>query len=150
MATATATRKPQNAQAVQTTQKTATKLKAQPGINLVSLVGRVGQDPELRYFDSGKIVAKMSLAVNRLRRAGEDTPPDWFDLEIWGKTAEIAGEYVRKGSMIGVTGQLSFSRWNDKETGEPRIRTVIRVDNLDLLSRARSQEDDEAQGGEDF
>jgi single-strand DNA-binding protein len=148
MATATATRKPQTAQASQTSTKTATKLKAQPGINLVSLVGRVGQDPELRFFDSGKVVAKMSLAVNRLRRAGEDTPPDWFDLEIWGKTAEIAGEYVRKGSMIGVTGQLSFSRWNDKETGEPRIRTVIRVDNLDLLSRARGQE--EEQEGEGF
>jgi single-strand DNA-binding protein len=147
MATATATRNPQTAQA---TPKTAKKLKANPGINLASLVGRAGQDPEMRFFDSGKIVCKVSLAVNRPKRNGEEQSPDWFDLEFWGKTAEIAGEYVRKGSMIGVTGQLSFSRWLDKETGEPRIRTLIRVDNLDLLSRARSQEDDEAQGGEDF
>jgi single-strand DNA-binding protein len=147
MATATATR---NAQAAQATPKTAKKLKANPGINLVSLVGHAGKDPEMRYFDSGKIVCKLSLAFNRPKRNGEEQSPDWFDLEFWGRTAEIAGEYVRKGSMIGVTGQLSFSRWIDKETGEPRMRTVIRVDNLDLLSRARGQEDGDDQGGEDF
>lgn len=68
---------------------------------------------------------------------GEADTPDWFDLEIWGKTAEVASEYVRKGSLIGVTGQLSFSRWQDKTTQEAKERAVIKVDRLKLLGSKR-------------
>lgn len=100
-------------------------------LNVVSLVGRAGRDPELRYFESGNVVCNVSMAVNR-RRKGEDAP-NWFELEIWGRTAEIAGEYVRKGSLIGITGALKFDRWKDRSTGEDRQKPVIRVDRLDLL-----------------
>jgi single-strand DNA-binding protein len=123
------------------------------GLNLVTLVGRAGKDPEMRYFDSGKIKCALTLAVNRLKRKGEEDKPDWFDLEIWGKTAEIAGEYVRKGSLIGITGSLSFSRWQDKATQEAKERPVIKVDRVELLGSKRDSNSDESElpdGDEDF
>ncbi|NJK41705.1 MAG: single-stranded DNA-binding protein [Acaryochloridaceae cyanobacterium SU_2_1] len=106
-------------------------------LNLVSLVGRAGTDPDVKYFESGSVVCNVTLAVNR--RSREDQP-DWFSLEIWGKTAEIAASYVRKGSLIGVTGSLKFDRWQDRSTGTDRSRPVIRVDRLDLLGSKRDNE----------
>lgn len=113
-------------------------------LNLVSLVGRAGRDPDVRYFESGSVVCNLTLAVNRRSRTDE---PDWFSLEIWGKTAEIAASYVRKGSLIGVTGALKFDRWQDKSTGAQRSKPVIRVDRLDLLG---SKRDTEANAGNNY
>jgi len=109
-------------------------------INKVNLVGRAGRDPETKYFDSGKQVCNFTLAVNR-RTSNKDEPPDWFDLEMWDKTADIAGKYVKKGSLIGITGSLVFDRWKDKTTGEERTKPVIRVEQLDLLG---SKQDNQA------
>jgi single-strand DNA-binding protein len=108
-------------------------------LNKVHLVGRAGKDPEVKYFDSGKVVCNFTLAVNRLS-SNRDEPPDWFDLEIWDKTAEIAKNYVRKGSLIGISGSLKFDRWNDRTTGDERQRPVIRVDRLDLLTSRKDNE----------
>ncbi|GAB4217972.1 MAG: single-stranded DNA-binding protein [Synechococcales cyanobacterium] len=110
-------------------------------LNSITLVGRAGRDPEVRYFESGKVVCNFSLAVDR-RRKGEDKP-DWFDLELWGRTAEVAGEYVRKGSLVGVQGSLSFERWKDRSTGEDRQKPVIKVDRLELLGSRQSQSEAE-------
>lgn len=107
-------------------------------LNLVTLVGRAGMDPEVRYFESGRVVCTFSLAVNRFRK-GEDKP-DWFSLELWDRTAEVAGEYVRKGSLIGVTGRLKFDRWKDKSTGEERQRPIIAVDRLELLGSRQDRD----------
>ena len=60
-------------------------------INTINLVGRAGREPDVRYFESGSIVANFTLAVNRRSR---DEEPDWFNLEIWGKQAQIAADYV--------------------------------------------------------
>lgn len=106
-------------------------------LNMVTLVGRAGRDPEVKFFETGSVKCTLTLAVNRLRRKGEADTPDWFDLELWGKTAEVAGEFVKKGSLIGVTGSLAFSRWQDKTTHEARERAVIKVDRLDLLGSKR-------------
>jgi single-strand DNA-binding protein len=107
-------------------------------LNLVTLVGRAGRDPELRYYDSGRVVCHFSIAVNRRRK--DDDQPDWFELEIWGRTAEIAGDYVRKGSLVGITGSFRFDRWKDKTTGEDRQRPIISVDRLDLLGSRQDRE----------
>ena len=112
-----------------------------PGINVVSLVGRAGRDPEARYFESGSMVSNLSLAVNRTSR---DDAPDWFNLEIWGKQAQIAADYVRKGTLLGITGSFKLELWTDRSTGEERSKPVIRVDRLDLLG---SRRDAEAGGG---
>lgn len=103
-------------------------------INIVYLVGRSGKDPEVKYFESGSVKCNLTLAVNRLKKNDE---PDWFNLEIWGKTAEIAANYVRKGSLIGIQGQLKIETWSDRNTGVNRSKPVIRVDRLDLLGSKR-------------
>jgi single-strand DNA-binding protein len=113
-------------------------------VNSVSLVGRAGRDPEVRYFESGSVVAKLTLAVNR--RSKEDEP-DWFNLEIWGKQAGVAADYVRKGSLLGITGSLKFERWTDRTTGEERSKPVIRVDRLELLGSRRDAEQGSTDGG---
>jgi single-strand DNA-binding protein len=108
------------------------------GLNIVTLVGRVGGDPDVKYFESGSVVCNLTLAVNRRTRNSDQ--PDWFSLEIWGKTAEIAANYVRKGSLIGVTGALKFDYWKDRSTGVDRSKPVIRVERLDLLGSKRDNE----------
>ena len=107
-------------------------------LNVITLVGRAGRDPEVKYFESGSVVCNFSLAVNRMSRNDE---PDWFNLEIWGKTAQIAADYVKKGSLIGVTGALKFDYWTDRNTGAQRSKPIVRVDRLDLLgSRSDSNQ----------
>lgn len=103
-------------------------------LNVVHLVGRAGRDPEVKYFESGKVKCTLSMAVNRI---GKNEGPDWFNLEIWGKTAEIAANYVRKGGLIGVKGSLKMETWTDINTGANRSKLVILVDRLDLLGSKR-------------
>ncbi|MDZ8184246.1 MAG: single-stranded DNA-binding protein [Nostoc sp. ChiSLP02] len=112
-------------------------------INIVTLIGRVGGDPEIKYFESGSVKCRLTLAVNRRTKDGEHT--DWFNLELWGKTAEVAGNYVRKGRQIAVKGSLKFDTWSDRQTGANRSSPVIQVDQLDLLGSKR-----DAEGGGDF
>ncbi|NES97342.1 MAG: single-stranded DNA-binding protein [Desertifilum sp. SIO1I2] len=107
-------------------------------LNVVTLVGRVGGDPDVKYFESGSVVCNLTLAVNR--RTSKSDEPDWFNLELWGKTAEVAANYVRKGSLIGITGALKFDHWQDRSTGANRSKPVIRVERLDLLGSKRDNE----------
>ena len=106
-------------------------------INSVTLVGRAGRDPEVRYFESGTVVANLTMAVNRRNRNDE---PDWFNLEIWGKQAQVAADYVKKGSLIGITGSFKMDKWKDRNTGEDRNKPVVRVDRLELLGSKRDSE----------
>lgn len=107
------------------------------GVNSVTLVGRAGRDPEVRYFESGSVVANLTLAVNRRSR---DDEPDWFNLEIWGKQAQVAADYVRKGSLLGIIGSFKLDRWTDRTSGEERTKPVVRVDRLELLGSKRDAE----------
>ena len=113
-------------------------------LNVVTLVGRAGRDPEVKYFESGSVVCKFTFAVDR--RSKRTDQPDWFDLEMWGKTAEIAADYVRKGKLIGIKGSLKFEYWQDRNTGASRSKPVIRVDQLELLGSKR----DDAQSYDEF
>ena len=110
-------------------------------INAINLVGRAGRDPEVRYFESGSIVANLTLAVNRRSRNEE---PDWFNLEIWGKQAQIAADYVKKGSLLGISGSFKLDQWRDKTTGENKSKPVIRVDRLELLGSRRDSMNNES------
>ena len=85
------------------------------------------------------MVCNFTIAVNR-NTSNRDDPPDWFDLEMWDKTAEVAKNFVRKGSLIGISGSLKFDRWNDRTTGDERQKPVIRVDRLDLLGSRKDNE----------
>ena len=117
------------------------------GINSVTLVGRAGRDPEVRYFESGTVVANLTMAVNRRNREDE---PDWFNLEIWGKQAQVAADYVKKGSLIGVTGSFKMDTWKDRNTGEDRNKPVVRVDRLELLGSKRDSENSNFQNNNSF
>ncbi|MGL5082733.1 MAG: single-stranded DNA-binding protein [Microcoleaceae cyanobacterium] len=116
-------------------------------LNIVTLVGRAGRDPEVKHFESGTVVCNFTLAVNRRTRRTDE--PDWFDLELWGKTAEVASNYVRKGSLIGIKGSLRFDSWQDRNTGLQRSKPVIRVDQLDLLGSKRDNQEDMPQDSYD-
>jgi single-strand DNA-binding protein len=103
--------------------------------NRVIMVGRVGNDPDPRYFDDGKVVLNLSLAVRRKYHALErkayniksgEEETDWYGLEIWGRDAEFAAKYVKKGARIGVVGSLQLDEWNDRATGEPRRQSTQR------------------------
>jgi single-strand DNA-binding protein len=107
-------------------------------LNVVHLVGRAGGDPDVKYFESGSVKCNITLAVNRPSKNSDE--PDWFNLEIWGKTAEVAANYVKKGSLIGIKGSLKMDTWTDKNTNTPRSKPVIRVDKLDLLGSKRDSE----------
>ena len=117
------------------------------GINSVTLVGRAGRDPEVRYFESGTVVANLTMAVNRRNR---DDEPDWFNLEIWGKQAQVAADYVKKGSLIGITGSFKLDSWKDRNTGENRNKPVVRVDRLELLGSKRDSENGNFQSNNSF
>ena len=103
----------------------------------MTLVGRAGRDPDVRYFESGTVVANLTMAVNRRSR---DDEPDWFNLEIWGKQAQVAADFVKKGSLIGITGSFKVDTWNDRNSGEKRQKPVVRVDRLELLGSRRDAE----------
>ena len=116
-------------------------------INSVTLVGRAGRDPDVRYFESGTVVANLTMAVNRRNREDE---PDWFNLEIWGKQAQVAADYVKKGSLIGITGSFKLDSWKDRNTGEDRKKPVVRVDRLELLGSKRDSENSNFQNNNSF
>jgi single-strand DNA-binding protein len=120
-------------------------------MNKIILIGRAGKDPEVRYFDSGDAVAKFSLAVNKYKK---DAEPDWFNIEVWGKQAQVAADYVRKGSQVAIEGSITLNKWTSNTTGEAMSSMVVRCDRLELIGskrdaeqaaplRRREQEDDD-------
>lgn len=120
-----------------------------PKLNIVTLSGRVGKDPEPRYFDDGKVVLNLSLACKRkyhpLERQARDIKSgdeetDWFGLELWGRDAEYATRYVNKGMRVGVTGSLVIDSFTDKMTGELRTSPKIIVKHLDILETKAESE----------
>ncbi|MFA6989836.1 MAG: single-stranded DNA-binding protein [Candidatus Gastranaerophilaceae bacterium] len=106
-------------------------------INSVVVVGRAGQDPDMKYFETGKVKTSFSLAVNRWSKEGEKT--DWFNIELWDKSAEVAGEYVRKGRLVAIDGKLAVSKWTDS-SGESKERYFIRANTIKLLGGKREEE----------
>jgi single-strand DNA-binding protein len=75
--------------------------------------------------------------------------PLWFDLELWGNIAQVAADWVQKGSTIGITGEIVFDRWIDKNTNESRQKPIIRVSNLELISSAQRKDSNETSEDQD-
>lgn len=95
-----------------------------------TIQGRVGQDPELKYFQSGSCKVQLSIAVNRLGAKRDDpnaTPPDWFKAEFWGPDAEEVTNVIRKGDLLQVTGRVRTETWTDRNQ-QQRTDTIIRVE----------------------
>ena len=106
-------------------------------LNQIMLVGRLGQDPEIRYFESRTVLARITVAVDRGRR---DEAPNWFEVHCWGKQAEIIGKYTTKGSLLSLTGEFKLEEWTDKQTGEARSKPVVKMSQVQLLSSSPTQQ----------
>lgn len=106
------------------------------GVNKVILVGNLGQDPDIKYTPSGKALAKFSLATNeRFKdKSGEwQDRVEWHNVLAWQGLAEIAGEYLSKGSRVYIEGKLQTSSWEDRQHGEKKYRTEVVARELVLL-----------------
>lgn len=103
---------------------------ASRGVNKVILVGHLGQDPEIRYMPSGGAVANFTLATSeswRDKQTGEmKEQTEWHRVALYGKLAEVAGEYLRKGSQVYIEGQLRTRKWTD-QSGADRYTTEVVV-----------------------
>ncbi|WP_416410490.1 single-stranded DNA-binding protein SSB1 [Pantoea sp. App145] len=103
---------------------------ASRGVNKVILVGNLGQDPEVRYMPNGGAVANITLATSeswRDKQTGENKEiTEWHRVVLFGKLAEVAGEYLRKGSQVYIEGQLRTRKWQD-QGGQDRYTTEIVV-----------------------
>lgn len=103
---------------------------ASRGVNKVIIVGNLGQDPEVRYMPSGGAVANLTIATSeswRDKASGEQREKtEWHRVSVFGKLAEVAGEYLRKGSQVYVEGQLQTRKWQD-QNGQDRFTTEVVV-----------------------
>ena len=88
------------------------------GLNKVLLIGRLGQDPEMRYTPSGRPLTKFQLATNRSWTTSDGekkTETEWFNIVVWGKLAEICNQYLSKGEQVYIEGRLHTRRWQDDD-----------------------------------
>ncbi|HEM7174600.1 single-stranded DNA-binding protein [Providencia stuartii] len=103
---------------------------ASRGVNKVILIGHLGQDPEIRYMPSGGAVANLTLATSeswRDKQTGEmREKTEWHRVVIFGKLAEVAGEYLKKGSQVYIEGSLQTRKWQD-QSGQDRYTTEVVV-----------------------
>jgi len=107
--------------------------------NKVILMGNLTRDPELRYTPKGTAIAKVGLAVNRVwtNEAGEKKEEVTFvDVDIFGRTAENVGQYMRKGRPMLVEGRLKLDQWDDKQTGQKKSRLGVVAETVQFLGSA--------------
>jgi len=107
---------------------------ASRGVNKVILVGNLGQDPEVRHTPAGQIITTISIATSESwkdKNSGQtQEKTEWHRVVFFGKLAEIAGEYLKKGSQVYVEGKLQTRKWQDKQ-GQDRYTTEVIVDGFD-------------------
>ena len=105
-------------------------------INKVIIIGRTGKDPELRYATSGDAICNLTVATSESwkdKASGEKKESvEWHKVSMFGKLAEIAGQYLKKGSLVYIEGSLRTRKWTDKE-GVERYTTEIRADQMKML-----------------
>ena len=105
--------------------------------NRVILVGNLTRDPEVRYIPSGTAVCEIGLAVNRswFDKASNSRKEEttFVDVTLWGRTAEVAGEYLSKGRPVLIEGRLQMDSWDDKETGKKRSKLKVVGEQMTML-----------------
>ena len=119
-------------------------------VNKVILVGRLGKDPELRSIPSGTSVAKFSLATDERftdKNGDKQERTEWHNIVVWGKLAEICGQYLRKGKLVYIEGSIRTDSWDDKETGVKKYRTEIVANTMQMLDKKGDDEGGYSGGG---
>jgi len=105
-------------------------------VNKVILIGNLGKDPEVKYTPQGTPVAKLTLATNERYKdkSGEwQDRTEWHNVVLWQRLAEIAGEYLKKGSKVYIEGRLQTRSWEDKQTNQKKYMTEVVANDLVLL-----------------
>jgi len=113
------------------------------GINKVIIVGRLGQEPDIRYTAAGNPVANMSVATSKKYKGEEET--EWHRVVCFGKLADVIKEYVHKGDLVGFDGELKTRKWQDN-SGHDRYSTEIIAWKMDMLGSKNRSDQPPAQG----
>lgn len=125
---------------------------AKGSVNKVILIGNLGRDPEVRYTPNGLAVANVTIATSEVwkdKASGENQErTEWHRVVFYNRLAEIAGEYLRKGSKIFIEGRLQTRKWQDKTTNQDRYTTEVIADSLEMLGRSGTNPSSEAPMGE--
>ena len=109
-------------------------------LNKVMLIGRLGQDPEIRYTQSGSAVANVTIATNDYwtdKQGGKQERTEWHSLVLWGKLADLAQSYLKKGSLVYVEGRLQTRDWEDQQ-GQKHYKTEVVVTTMQFLDSKMS------------
>src|SRR5271170_4165252 len=120
-------------------------------LNKVMLMGNLTRDPEVRYTPKGTAVAELGMAINRYYSAenGEKREEVTFvDVTLWGRSAEIAGEYLKKGRPVFIEGRLQLDTWDDKQTGQKRSKLKVVGEAMQLMGSRGGGEGGGGGGGE--
>lgn len=123
---------------------------ASKGINKAIIIGNLGKDPEVRYTQNGGAVANLTIATSeswRDKQSGEQKEKtEWHRVVLFGKLAEVAGEYLRKGSQVYIEGKLTTRKWAD-QAGVERYTTEIHVNVGGVMQMIGSRQDSSSQNG---
>ncbi|HEC9535048.1 TPA: single-stranded DNA-binding protein SSB2 [Salmonella enterica subsp. enterica serovar Poona] len=123
------------------------------GVNKVILVGNLGQDPEVRYMPNGGAVANLTLATSESWRDKQDGEirehTEWHRVVVFGKLAEIASEYLRKGAQVYIEGQLRTRKWTD-QSGQDKYTTEVIVGQNGTMQMLGRRDSQPQQGGQPF
>jgi single-strand DNA-binding protein len=119
-------------------------------LNKVMLIGNLTRDPEVRYTPKGTAIAELGLAVNRnyTTESGEKREEVTFvDVELWGRQAEIAGEYLKKGRPVFIEGRLKLDSWEDKQTGQKKSKLRVVAEGMQFLGGREGGSGGDEHGG---
>lgn len=120
-----------------------------PNLNRVMIMGNCTRDPEIKYTPKGTAIAQVGIAINRVYSTdqGERREETTFvDVELWGRQAEIAGEYLKKGRPVYIEGRLKLEAWDDKTTGQKRSKMLIVGEMMQLLGGREEQSSERPAG----
>lgn len=113
-------------------------------LNRVELIGRLGQDPNMRITSAGQAVTRLSLATDRPSRPGE-TGTDWHQITCWDQLAEFAGQHLTRGRLVFVAGRISYRTWEGRD-GQRRRSAEIVATEIILLDRRPSSDPPDSMG----
>ena len=109
-------------------------------LNTITLIGRVGKEPEYKAFETGAMLTKFSLSNNQYNLKTKENDTYWFNIETFSKL----GEYVQKGNLIAVNGKLKQSNWKDEE-GNTKSRVYVYAENIQILTPKEKVEETEGE-----
>ena len=119
-------------------------------VNRVILIGNLTRDPEVRYTPKGTAVSDIAMAVNRVRTGDDGNRIDevtFVDVTLWGRQAEVAGQYLAKGRSVYIEGRLQLDTWDDKATGQKRSRLRVVGENMQFLGGGQGGGGNQGGGG---